>query len=58
MTNVRKEVKRKGHDCEPTGEVDDLFVVMQRAYSEDPQSKFIRSIRASPDPAIVLADDF
>ena len=58
VTNVRKEAKRKGRDCGPTGEVDDLFVVMQRAYSEDPQSKFIRSIRASPDPAIVLAEDF
>ena len=58
VTNVRKEAKRKGCDCGPTGEVDDLFVVMQRAYSEDPQTKFIRSIRASPDPAIVLAEDF
>ena len=30
---------------------------MQRAYSEDPGSKFIRSICAAPDPAIVLAED-
>ena len=31
---------------------------MQRCYSEDPHSRFIQSIRASPDPAIVLAKDF
>lgn len=29
---------------------------MQRAYSEDPSLKFIRSIRRT-DPAIVIADD-
>ena len=57
VTNLRQQAKLKGHTCGPSGEVDDLFVVMQRAYSEDPGSKFIRSIRAAPDPAIVLAED-
>ena len=57
VTNLRQQAKLKGNPCGPSGEVDDLFVVMQRAYSEDPGSKFIRSIRAAPDPAIVLAED-
>ena len=57
VTNLRQQAKLKGHACGPSGEVDELFVVMQRAYSEDPGSKFIRSIRAAPDPAIVLAED-
>ena len=30
---------------------------MQRAYSEDPGLKFIRSIHAAPDPVIVLAEE-
>ena len=57
VTNLRQQTKLKGHPCGPNGEIDDLFVVMQRGYSEDPGSKFIRSIRAAPDPAIVLAED-
>ena len=38
VTNLRQQAKLKGHVCGPSGEVDDLFVVMQRAYSEDPGS--------------------
>ena len=38
-------------------DADDLFVVMQRAQSEDPASKFVRGVRTVPDPAIILADD-
>ena len=30
---------------------------MQRAYSEDPLKKFIRDIKTSPEPAVVLADN-
>ena len=53
VTNTRKlSIGGQG----PSGEVDELFVVMQRAYSEDPQSKFIRAIRTSPDAAVVLAE--
>ena len=46
--------------CEqgPSGEVADLFVVMQRAYSEDPQSKYICTICTSPDAAVVRAEDY
>ena len=46
--------------CEqrPCGKVADLFVVMQRAYSEDPQSKFILTICTSPDAALVLTEDY
>ena len=40
----------------PCGDVNELFIVMQEAYSGDPQSKFIGTIRTSPDAAIVLAD--
>jgi hypothetical protein len=36
---------------------DELFVIMQRAYSEDPLKKFIRDIKTSPEPAVVLADN-
>ena len=57
VTNLRQQAKLKRHAVGPSGEVDDLSVVLQRAYSEDPGSKFIRSIRAAPDPAIVLAED-
>ena len=35
---------------------DELLVVMQQAYSQDPASKFIRSMRTTPDPAIVVSE--
>ena len=38
-------------------DADDLFVIMQQAQAEDPSSKFVRGIRAVPDPAIAVADD-
>ena len=58
VTNTRKRMKLSIGGQGPSGEVDELFVVMQRAYSEDPQSKFIRAIRTSPDAAVVLAEDY
>ena len=36
---------------------DDLFSVMQQAYAEDTQRKFIRAVNAAPQPAIVLVTD-
>ena len=36
---------------------DDLFVIMQKALTEDPSKKFIRAINAAPEPAIVVATD-
>ena len=34
---------------------DELFVVMQQAYSDDPSHRFVRAVNAAPEPAIVLA---
>ena len=34
---------------------DDLFVVMQQAYTEDTSKKFVRAVNAAPEPAIVVA---
>ena len=36
VTIAKKRMKLKGCEHSPSGEVDELFVVMQRAYSEDP----------------------
>ena len=57
ITNIRRSLKVK-HTCEGEAVADDLFVVLQRAHTEDPSSQFIRGIRTAPDPAIVLAFDF
>ena len=34
---------------------DELFVVMQQAYSADPSHRFIRAVNAAPEPAVVVA---
>lgn len=60
VTNTRKNERLKEyHHSSNTGNAsaDDLFVVMQKAHTEDPSSQFICAIRTAPDPAIVLADD-
>ena len=36
---------------------DELFAVMQRAHTQDPEHKFVRDIKTAPEPAIVLADN-
>lgn len=36
---------------------DELFVVMQRAHTQDPSHKFAHDIKTAPEPAIILADD-
>ena len=36
---------------------DDLCVMMQRAHTKDPTSKFVCDIKTAPEPAIVLAVD-
>lgn len=36
---------------------DDLFLLMQKAYSEDPSKRFVRSVNAAPEPAIVVSTD-
>lgn len=52
--------KEKQQDSRVHGDVaaDNLFVVMQKAHTEDPASQFIQGIRTTPDPAIILAFDF
>ena len=57
VMNMRQSEKLKGKN-EGDAAADDLFVVMQRAHTEDPSAQFIRGIRTAPDPAIVLAFDF
>lgn len=34
---------------------DDLFVVMQQAYSDDPLHRFVRAVNAVPEPVVVAA---
>ena len=34
-----------------------LFIVMQRAHTQDPNAMFVRDVKTAPEPAIVLADD-
>ena len=36
---------------------DDLFLIMQKAYTEDPSNRFVRAVNAAPEPAIILASD-
>ena len=57
VTNMRKREKLKGLGLGPRSDADELFVIMQQAQAEDPCFKFVRGIRAVPDPAIVAADD-
>lgn len=58
VTNMRKREKLRGRCGGPSADLDDLFVVMQQAHTEDPASKFVCGIRAAPDPAIVIAEDY
>ena len=61
VTNIRKKERLKEYhqsDCAGSTSADDLFVVMEKAHTEDPSNQFIRAIRAAPDPAIVLANDY
>ena len=57
VTNMRRSEKLKGRN-KGDAAADDLFVVMQRAHTEDPSVQFVRGMRTAPDPAIVLAYDF
>ena len=51
-TNLRKKEKLRRRCFGASLDADDLFVVMQRTQSEDPATKFVRVIRATPDPSI------
>ena len=61
ITNIRKKERLKEYhqsDCAGSTSADDLVVVIKKAHTEDPSTQFIRAIRAAPDPAIVLANDY
>ena len=47
--------KISGQGISRDAAADELFVVMQQAYSDDPSHRFIRAVNAAPEPAIVLA---
>lgn len=52
--------KRKINFGELTSECalgDELFAVMQRAHTQDLAHKLVCDIKASPEPAVVLAED-
>lgn len=53
VTRIRSKEKSSGSTTNSHA-VDELFVVMQRAHSQDPSSQFVRGIRTTPDPAIVV----
>ena len=53
VTRIRSKEKSSSSTTNNHG-VDELFVVMQRAHSQDPSSQFVRGIRTTPDPAIVV----
>ena len=49
VSNVKRHLQfTDGHDC------DELFIMMQKAKTEDP---FIRDIKATPDPSVVACTD-
>ena len=54
--------KARGHVSATPGSgcnvgADDLLFVMQQAYTEDADNKFIRAVNAAPQPAILLVTD-
>ena len=58
VSNLKRKAKStltSGQHCDAGA--DDLFIVMQRAHTQDPSNKFIRDVKTAPEPAIVLADD-
>ena len=59
VSNFKRKLsfQRTGSGPHLGAAVDDLFVVMQQAYSDDPAHKFVRAVNAAPEPAIVLATD-
>ena len=49
---AEKSKSSKFSNCVAT---DDLFEVMQKAYSDDPSHKFIRTVNAATEPAVVVS---
>ena len=57
ISNAKLRSSAAKCESEIDSAADELFVVMQRAFTQDPLKKFIRDIKTAPEPAIVLADD-
>ena len=58
VENMKRKLKcMNSSDRQSDGSADILFSVMQEAYTQDPSNKFVRDVKAAPDPAIVLAFD-
>ncbi len=58
VANQRRRVKTAQASGHPmNAAADDLFVIMQRAHTQDPTHQFVRDIKTAPEPAIVLACD-
>lgn len=55
VSNQRK--KQKLDFGGSTSASDDLFAIMQTAHTQDLSKKFVRDIKTSPEPAIVLAEN-
>ena len=55
VTKQKRKVKNTLSSINATA--DELFTIMQQAHKQDPSHKFVRDIKTSPEPAIVLASD-
>lgn len=62
VTNYRSRVLlEQRHSCIPGTSrdvaADDLFMIMQKCFTEDPSKKFVRAVNAAPEPAVVVTTD-
>lgn len=51
VSNFKNKLKQSASSAAD----DELFSVMQQAYSDDPSHKFIRAVNAAPEPAVIVA---
>ena len=60
VTNFRSR-EHRASNCPPGVSrdvaADDLFIIMQKAFTEDPTKKFVRAVNAAPEPAVVVCTD-
>ena len=57
QVDYHKRKKKASGTISSNAPADELFVVMQTAHTQDPTKKFVRDIKTSPEPAIILAND-
>ena len=48
----------KTHNSSHNSSVDDLFTVMQQAYSDDPLHRFVHAVNAAPELAVCSSHQF